>query len=46
MWKGLFVRPAQNEAQQLAFTQFTAASFARFRRVAQIALPVFGLTVV
>jgi putative copper resistance protein D len=46
MWKGLFASPAEKPAQQPYFAQFTAASFARFRRVAQIALPVFLLTAV
>lgn len=46
MWKGLFARPAQKQAQQPYFAQFTAASFVRFRRIAQIALPIFGLTAV
>ncbi|GJM42678.1 MAG: hypothetical protein DHS20C20_29600 [Ardenticatenaceae bacterium] len=46
MWKGLFARPAQKVAQQPYFAQFTAASFRRFRRLTQIALPVFALTAV
>lgn len=46
MWKGLFARPTNERAQQPYFTQFTAASFARFRRLAQIALPLFVVTAV
>jgi hypothetical protein len=46
MWKALFARPAQKQTQQPYFAQFTAASFARFRRIAQIALPIFGITAV
>ena len=46
MWKGLFTRPAQKQAQQPYFIQFTSASFARFRRLTQIILPVFALTAV
>lgn len=46
MWKGLFTRPAQKRVQQPYFTQFTAASFARFRRLTQIILPIFVLTAV
>lgn len=46
MWKGLFARPARLPAQQPYFVQFTAASFNRFRRLAQIALPLFVITAV
>ena len=46
MWKGLFAHPAQKVAQQPYFAQFTAASFTRFRRLTQIALPIFALTAV
>lgn len=46
LWKGLFAHPAQEPAQQPYFTQFTAASFARFRRLTQIILPIFVLTAV
>ena len=46
MWKGLFVHPAQKQAQQPYFTQFTAVSFARFRRLTQIMLSIFVLTAV
>lgn len=43
MWMGLFVRPAEKPAQASYFARFVAASQARFRRIAQIALPVFLL---
>lgn len=46
MWKGLFARPAKKQAHQSYFVRFTAVSFARFRRVAQIALPLFVITAV
>ncbi len=46
MWKGFFARPAEKQAQQPYFEAFTAASYARFRRVAQIALPLFVVTAV
>lgn len=46
MWKGLFIHLAKNQAQQPYFTPFTAASFARFRRLTQIILPIFVLTAV
>src|SRR5690606_36302199 len=45
-WKGLFTRPTQKRAQQPNFTQFAAASFARFRRLTRIILPIFVLTAV
>lgn len=46
MWKGLFARPAQKGAQQSYFAQFTAVSFARFRRLTWIVLPIFVLMAV
>ncbi|MCB0005521.1 MAG: hypothetical protein KDE09_00365 [Anaerolineales bacterium] len=46
MWKGLFARPAQKPAQSPYFAHFSAASFARFRRVTQIALPILVITAV
>ncbi|MBX7234414.1 MAG: CopD family protein [Caldilineales bacterium] len=43
MWKGLFIRPAEKAAQGPYFSRFAAASQARFRRIAQAALPLFLL---
>lgn len=43
MWLGLFIRPAAKPAQQPYFARFAAASQARFRRVVQVALPIFLL---
>lgn len=46
MWKGLFTYPAEKPGHQPYFIQFTAASFTRFRRLAQIIVPIFLLTAV
>lgn len=43
MWMALFIRPAQKQAQQPYFARFAGASQARFRRIAQVALPIFLL---
>lgn len=44
MWMGLFTRPAQRPAQAPYFARFAAASQGRFRRIVQVALPLFLLT--
>lgn len=44
MWKGLFARPGDLPAQRPYFTRFTAASYARFRRLMRFILPVFVAT--
>ncbi len=44
MWMGLFIRPAAKPAQQSYFARFASVSQARFRRIVQVALPLFLLT--
>lgn len=46
MWKGLFARPADRSEQRPYFARFTAASYARFRKLMQFVLPVFLVTAV
>jgi putative copper resistance protein D len=41
MWKGLFAQPTNRPEQRPYFARFSAASFARFRRLTRIVLPVF-----
>ena len=44
MWKGLFAHPANQPAQAAYFARFTAASFALYRRILRVGLPVFVLS--
>jgi putative copper resistance protein D len=44
MWKALFTRRADKATQQAAFNAFTSGQFQRFRRLTQIALPIFVLS--
>ena len=44
MWISLFIRPADKPAQAPFVARFVAASQGRFRRIAQVALPLFLLT--
>jgi len=44
MWKALFTEPADRSEQRSYFVHFTAAEFARFRKLMQFVLPVFILS--
>lgn len=44
MWKGLFARPAEQPEQRSYFTRFTAASYARYRSLIRVILPIFVVT--
>ncbi len=46
MWKGLFVKPADQPSQQPYFTKFVSASYANFRKIERFVVPVFILTAV
>jgi putative copper resistance protein D len=46
MWKGLFARPASQPEQHPYFGRFTSASFALYRRMARVVLPVFVVSAI
>lgn len=41
MWKALFVQPGESLSHHEPFARFASGEFRRFRRVAQIVLPIF-----
>ena len=43
LWISFFIRPAEKPAQALYFANFVAESQTRFRRIVQVALPIFLL---